>query len=74
MKLTQTAEWKKDLENNAFENAYLNSAATRNYLKAEYDRFRSALAEVGLARWQKIPDNRDNNKLLPLLYRRGRDW
>ena len=42
--------YKKDLKRNVFEDTYLNSAATRNYLKAEYDNFRAALADVGLAR------------------------
>jgi putative tricarboxylic transport membrane protein len=48
--LTQTEEWKKDLELNAFENTYLNNAATVRYLKAEYEQFRTALSEVGMAK------------------------
>lgn len=48
--LTQTDEWKQDLEANVFENTYLNSAATERYLKSEYDQFRAALAEVGMAK------------------------
>jgi putative tricarboxylic transport membrane protein len=49
-KLTQTEEWKKDLELNAFENTYRNSAATVRYLNAEYEQFRAALSEVGMAK------------------------
>ena len=49
-KLVQTAEWKKDLETNLFENTYLGSAATERYMQAEYDKFRAALAELGMAK------------------------
>ncbi len=49
-KLTQTGEWKKDLELNAFENTYHNSAATGRYMNAEYAQFRAALSEVGMAK------------------------
>ncbi len=49
-KLTQTDEWKKDLEANVFENTYLDSAATERYMKTEYEQFRAALSELGMAR------------------------
>ena len=49
-KAVQTEEWKKDLEQNLFENTYMNSADSRKYLKAQYEQFRSALTEVGLAK------------------------
>jgi putative tricarboxylic transport membrane protein len=49
-KLTQTDEWKKDLEANVFENTYLDSAATERYMKTEYEQFRSAFAELGMAK------------------------
>jgi putative tricarboxylic transport membrane protein len=49
-KLTQTGEWKKDLELNSFEDTYRNSAATERYMKDEYDHFRAALSEVGMAK------------------------
>jgi len=49
-RLVQTDEWKKDLEANIFENAYLASAATERYMQAEYEQFRSALAELGMAK------------------------
>jgi putative tricarboxylic transport membrane protein len=49
-RLVQTDEWKKDLEQNLFENTYMNSADSRKYVRAQYEQFRSALSEVGLAR------------------------
>ena len=49
-RLTQAEEWKKDLDNNVFENTYMNSAESRKYLKAQYEQFRNALTEVGLAK------------------------
>ena len=49
-RLVQTEEWKKDLEQNLFENTYMNSADSRNYIRAQYDQFKSALSEVGLAK------------------------
>jgi len=49
-KLVKTDEWKKDLDNNVFENTYVNSDETRRYLKAQYDQFHAALSEVGLAK------------------------
>ena len=48
-KVVQTEEWKKDLEQNLFENTYMNSADSRKYLKAQYEQFKAALTEVGLA-------------------------
>ena len=49
-KLVKSDEWKKDLDNNVFENTYMNSDETRRYLKAQYDQFHAALSEVGLAK------------------------
>ena len=49
-RLTQSEEWKKDLEQNVFESTYMNSGDSRKYLKVQYEQFRSALAEVGLAK------------------------
>jgi putative tricarboxylic transport membrane protein len=49
-KLVKTEEWKKDLDNNVFENTYMNSEAARRYLKSEFDQFHAALSEVGLAK------------------------
>lgn len=49
-RLVKTDEWKKDLDNNVFENTYMNSDATKRYLKAEHEQFHAALVEVGLAK------------------------
>jgi putative tricarboxylic transport membrane protein len=49
-KLVKTDEWKKDLDNNVFEDTYMNSTESRKYLNAQYDQFKSALTEVGLAK------------------------
>ena len=49
-KLAQSEEWKKDLDANLFENTFRNSAATERYMKDEYDNFRAALAELGMAK------------------------
>lgn len=49
-RLVKTDEWKKDLDNNVFENTFMNSEATRRYLKAEFAQFHAALSEVGLAK------------------------
>ena len=49
-KLAKTDEWKKDLDNNVFENTYMDSATARRYLKSEFEQFHAALSEVGLAK------------------------
>ena len=49
-RLTQSEEWKKDLENNLWENTYMGSRDTRKYLDAQYVELRSALADIGLAK------------------------
>ena len=49
-KLVQTPEWKKDLANNLFEDTYRNAAATDKYMQAEYEQFRAALADLGMAK------------------------
>ena len=49
-RLTQSADWKKDLANNLFEDTYRNSAATERYLQSEYDQFSAALTELGMAK------------------------
>ena len=49
-RLVKSDEWKKDLDANVFENTYMNSEATKRYLKSEYDQFHAALTEVGLAK------------------------
>ncbi|MEO7727756.1 MAG: tripartite tricarboxylate transporter substrate binding protein [Burkholderiales bacterium] len=49
-RLVQTEEWKKELAQNLFENTYMNSADSQKYLKVQFEQFRSALNEVGLAK------------------------
>ncbi len=49
-KLVKTDEWKKDLDNNVFENTYMNSDEAKRYLKTQFDQFHTALTEVGLAK------------------------
>lgn len=49
-KLAQAEDWKKDLENNLWENTYMNSRDTRKYLDAQYLELKSALTEAGLAK------------------------
>jgi len=49
-RLTQAEDWKKDLENNLWEDTYMGSRDTRRYLDAQYGVLRSALAELGLAK------------------------
>lgn len=49
-RLAQTEEWRRDLENNLFENTYMNSRDTRKYLDSEYAELKSLLTEMGLAK------------------------
>ncbi len=49
-RLARTDEWKKDLDNNVFEDMYMNSETAKRYLKTEFEQFHSALTEVGLAK------------------------
>lgn len=49
-KLVQAGEWKKDIADNLFEDSYRNSAATERYLQAEYEQFRAALSDLGMAK------------------------
>lgn len=49
-KLSQTDEWKKDLELNGWENSYMNGRDTRKYLDAQHAALKTVLVEVGLAK------------------------
>jgi putative tricarboxylic transport membrane protein len=49
-RLVQTAEWKKDLADNLFEDTYRASGATDKYMQAEYAQFNAALSELGMAK------------------------
>lgn len=50
LRLSVTDEWKQDLEHNGWENTYMNSRDTGNYLDAQYLGLKSVLAEVGFAK------------------------
>lgn len=49
-RLAQTDEWKKDLQQNQWENTYMGSGETRKYLDDEYAATKRALAEIGLSK------------------------
>lgn len=49
-RLIQFEEWKKDLESNLWENTYMNSRDTRNYLDTQYIELKSVLTELGMAK------------------------
>lgn len=49
-KLVDTEEWKKDLEQNVFENIFMKSPEASRYLKSQYDEFRTVLVEVGMVK------------------------
>ena len=46
----QTAEWRKDLEDNQWENAYRDSRDTRKFLDAQNASWKDALGALGMAR------------------------
>lgn len=48
--VVQTDEWKKQMASNFWESNFMKSADSRNYLKAQYDEYKSVLLDVGLAR------------------------
>jgi putative tricarboxylic transport membrane protein len=49
-KLSGDAEWKKDLDQNGWENVYMGSRDTRKYLDGQYAELKSVLIEMGFAR------------------------
>lgn len=49
-RLVATREWKAELEENAWDNNYLRSSATRRFFETEYDIARRTLADLGLAK------------------------
>jgi len=49
-RLVQSDEWKTDLQQNQWENTYLDSRDTRKYLSDEYAEAKKALAEIGFAK------------------------
>ena len=51
-KVTQTEDWKKDLQSNFWENIYTPAADTRKWLDAEYNDLKQILTELGMAKGQ----------------------
>lgn len=49
-KLTQSEEWRKDIERNNWVNAYKNSEETGKELKQQYDLLKGILIELGMAK------------------------
>jgi putative tricarboxylic transport membrane protein len=49
-RISQSDEWKRDLEKNVWENDYRNSSETTKYLDALDSQLKEALKEIGLAR------------------------
>jgi putative tricarboxylic transport membrane protein len=48
-RVVESDEWKKDMENNFWEGAFLTGADVRKLLKAQYDEYKGVLLDVGLA-------------------------
>jgi len=49
-RMTETGEWLRSLEQNAWTESYTGAAGSRNELRRQYDEMRGGLAELGLAR------------------------
>lgn len=47
-KLVQTEEWKKDLDRYMLSNTYMNSKDSTRFLDGEHERYKAALAELGM--------------------------
>jgi putative tricarboxylic transport membrane protein len=50
LRLSVTDEWKQDLERNGWENTYMNSRDTANYLDVQYLGLKGVLIEAGFAK------------------------
>lgn len=48
--MTETDEWKKDLEKNNWSNEYMRSAETRKYVEADYAQLKGFLTDIELAK------------------------
>jgi len=48
--LTESEEWKKDLEKNNWSNDYMKSTETRKYMEADYAQLKSFLVDIDLAK------------------------
>lgn len=49
-RVTQTAEWKQDLEDNFWVNAYVTAAETKRRLDREYADIKAVMSELGMAK------------------------
>ena len=49
-RLVQSEEWKKDLQNNQWENNYMGSRESRKYLDGQYEQLRRVLSDLGMAK------------------------
>ena len=49
-RLAQTDEWKRDMENNSWENNYMSSKESRKYFESQYEVSRRILTDLGLAK------------------------
>jgi putative tricarboxylic transport membrane protein len=47
---TDSAEWKQDLERNAFENMFMTGQEAQRFLKSQYEVLQAALAQIGMAK------------------------
>ncbi|MBI3917165.1 MAG: tripartite tricarboxylate transporter substrate binding protein [Betaproteobacteria bacterium] len=52
-RLTQSDEWRTNLERNLWENTYMNSRDTRKYLDAQYPELKEILTELGMVKAAK---------------------
>ena len=49
-KMVKTPEWKQDLEDNFWVNAYTSAAETRRRLEREYAEIKQVMSELGMAK------------------------
>jgi putative tricarboxylic transport membrane protein len=49
-RLAQNAQWKKELDENDWDNSYLNSKASRAFVESQTQAYRAALVELGLVK------------------------
>lgn len=49
-RLSQSGVWKKELDENEWENSYMNSTDSRKYLDELYAQYRRVLVELGLVK------------------------
>lgn len=49
-KIVRTEDWKQELAKNYWEAAFMGSAETSRFLKAQYEQYRAVMTEIGLAK------------------------